>query len=258
MSAPNKTIPIPPNPYHLGIGLVALGFGLGIILILISGIGEVGRPKVGLMVSGIILATMAGIFFFGVSFAWRGFEKRFGPESLSGYWEIPESEWREHLETEKRKLLKAGLIAGVSLPLVLLVVFFVLAHFDHQGSGFIPIAFMVSGGLAAFMWISVMLRWDAFSGNQGCVWLAKRAVLMNQVAFFVDGFGMETLSRELIEEDGKFRLSIRYRVTAGQGTPPPITSWSFRWLKIRSVWLSKHWKIGEGFEEGPQICANFR
>ena len=110
MSVPNKIIPKPQNPYRLGVGLLGLGLGVGIILILNSGIGEVGRPDIVLMMSGIFLTTIAGIFLFGVGFAWRGFEKRFGPESLLGYWEGEEEDWKEHLETEKRDQNMKGFI----------------------------------------------------------------------------------------------------------------------------------------------------
>ena len=69
----------------------------------------------------------------------------------------------------------------------------VVGSSDDKPAGFISIALMVSGGLAALMWITVLLRWCALTRNQGYVWLARRAVLVNQMASFVDGFGMETL-----------------------------------------------------------------
>jgi hypothetical protein len=64
----------------------------------------------------------------------------------------------------------------------------------------------------------VWLRWLALTGNQGQAWLAKRGILLNKTAFFVDSFGVQTLSRELKEEEGRHHLSIHFRVQTNRGS----------------------------------------
>lgn len=64
---------------------------------------------------------------------------------------------------------------------------------------------LAAGGLLAIQWFAV-------KGNLGRVWLSERGVMVNRTVFFIDGYGMKTLSRELREDDGKPVLSIRYQV----------------------------------------------
>lgn len=198
--------------------LLGLALGVGVILILESGIGEVGRPKIGMLLPGIMLLTVAAIFLFGVVMAWRGFEKRFGRESLLGYWEVAGDDWQKHLAVEKGKLVKRGLIVGFGMPGMELAVMLTLAASDGDLAGVAPAACIVSAAIAGVVGAVVFFQWYALSGNQGCVWLAKRGVLVNRVVFFIDGFGMETLARELKTDDGESHLSIRYRVRVRHGT----------------------------------------
>lgn len=148
METTSQVIPKPRNPYGPPMSLLGLGLGVGVILILESGIGEVGRPKIAMLMPGIMLATMAFIFLFGVIYAWRGFEKRFGTDSLVGYWEIEGEEWREHLLKEKAKLIKLALIGGLVLPGIVLGVVLLLAHSDGDLEGVLPVALMTGGGIA--------------------------------------------------------------------------------------------------------------
>lgn len=210
-------IPSPRNPYGVGIAVLGLLIVVGVVLIFKSGIGTVGRPVIGLLLPGIMLVTMAAIFLFGALFGWRGFEKRFGRESLLGYWEIAAGEWREHLEGEKKKLIKLGLFGGLGIPGVALGVMLILAYSDGKLDEIRPVSLVVAAGIAIVILIVVLIQWFSLSGNQGCVWLAKRGIVINRVVFFIDGFGMRTLSRELRHQDGKHLLSIHYQIQGRSG-----------------------------------------
>lgn len=212
MSDSARKIPRASNPYGPGVVPLTVLILIGIALIVQSGIASVGPPDIRLLLPGIMLTTMAVIFLFGAVVCWRGFEKRFGPGALLGYWEIEGGDWQEHLETEKKKLKKLALIGGVGFPGIVLTVMLVLAQSDGDLEGVMPVALIVCGGISLVMMGVVLIRWYSLRGNQGCVWLAKRGILVNRVPFFIDGFGMRTLSRELIREEGKHTLSIRYQV----------------------------------------------
>ena len=87
-----------------------------------------------------------------------------------------------------------------------------LGFSDGDLEKIMPIALMVSVGISVVSLTILFLQWHSLKGNQGCVWLARRGVLINRVVFFIDGYGMETLAREILHEDGKIFLLIRYLV----------------------------------------------
>ena len=206
------SFPRPRNPYGVVLTLLALLAMGGAIAIWISGMGTSPAPNLGLFIPGLMVLTLALIIGIGVFYSWRGFEQRFGPGSLLGYWEVPKVDWVDHLEREKRRLRKRGVIAGIGLPAVVLLVFLFLASSEGDLEKALPVALMVSGLMAVLLFGIVTLQWFSLKGNQGCVWLSERGVMVNRVVFFIDGFGMRTLSREVREEDGKLVLSIRYQV----------------------------------------------
>lgn len=197
----SEPLPCPRNPYGAGIITLAVLTIVGVALIFASGVGSVGRPAIGLLLPGILLVTGAAIFLLGAVIAWRGFEKRFGRDLILGYWEVVGEEWQKHLKGEKSRLLKIAIVGGLGIPAVVVGVILVLAHSDGELDKVMPITLIV-----------VLFQWFALTGNQGCVWLAGRGVLVNRTAFFVDNFGIETLSREVRLEGERHQLSIRYRV----------------------------------------------
>lgn len=210
-------IPCPRNPYGSGIIVLGLLVFAGVILILTSGIGSGGRPVIGLLMTGIMLVTVAVIFLFGAAFGWMGFEKRFGRDSLLDYWEIEEAQWREHLEREKGKLRSFALIGGLGIPGVMLAVMLILAGSEGKLGEYGPISALVAAGVAIVILVVVALQWFALKGNQGRVWLARRGILINRVVFFIDGFGMRTLSRKLCKDNEKHLLEIRYQIQGRNG-----------------------------------------
>lgn len=207
----------PRNPY--GPALVVLGvlFVAGPIMISALGVGSRPQPSIGIFLPGVMMMTISVIMFFGAYYGWKGFEKRFGSESLRGQWEVPGRQWKEHLEKEKGRLVKRGFFAGVILPGLVVGVILFLGSRDGKLEDVLPITLMVGGALVIVVWTIVMLQWFALSGNQGLVWVAERGLLVNRVTFFIDGFGIRTRSRELCREGDEHHLKISYQVNTGRG-----------------------------------------
>lgn len=186
--APNS-FPRLRNPYGAVLVLLALLTLGGVIAIWMSGMGSRARPNLGLFIPGLTVLTLAVIFGIGVFYSWRGFEKRFGPQSLLGYWEVPEEDWVEHLEREKGRLRQRALIGGIGIRAVVLVVFLWLAYSDGELEKAMPIGLLVSGPMAFVLLTIVMIQWFALKGNLGKVWLAVRGVMMNRTVFLSMAMG---------------------------------------------------------------------
>ncbi len=190
-------------------------FGLaagGVLAILMSGMGSRPRPSIGLFLPGLMVLTLAVIFGVGAFYGWRGFEKRFCQNCLLGHWQIPDRQWLEYLKREKKRLRRGGLLTIVGMPVVVSAVILGLAYEDGEFEEALPIALLVSAFMVLVFSSILAIQWFAVNGNSGRVWLSERGVMVNRTVFFIDGYGMKTLSREIREDDGKPVLSIRYQV----------------------------------------------
>ncbi|MFD2256922.1 hypothetical protein ACFSSA_09560 [Luteolibacter algae] len=212
MKDEESLIPPPPNPYARFSGWLAVAGIAAIIAIALSGMGRTARPDLALFLPGLIVFTLAAIFGVGVLYGWRGVAKRFSHQHILGYWKITGKDWETHLRREKRRLWYGAWIMGAGLPTVIFAAMFYLAYSEGKVGEVLPIALAVSGLFAGVFVAVVAIQWFSIRGSIGHVWLSRYGIMVNRVVFFIDGFGIQTLSRELRKKDGKAILSIRYRV----------------------------------------------
>jgi len=213
MKTSDEAIPSPPNPYRIHAFLTgAVGF-VGYGALQYCG-WEPSRAHPAAFMIGLMAITIAFLVGIGVLYGWRGFEARFGKERLLAYWEIGDSEWEEHSETMRQRLLgmrKFMLVGPVASALMI-----GLGYSDGDAMGVLPFALLFGALFSAAIGGVIVLQLLSISEDGARVWLSKNGVMVNRNVFLNHSYGMRTLAWETKPEHGRHLLIIRYEVRSGR------------------------------------------
>lgn len=169
-----------------------------------------------IFLGGVMALTIGVIYAVGVFYGWRIFLTRFGARQLVGYWEIAGTDWKSHASHQRKIVLKRGAFMAIGSPIVVIGVMLVLAFFDDDVAGTLPIA-LLTGFVAGAIFVAIAgVQWFSLGAKNGRVWLARRGIMVNGNVFFCDSFGVMLLGYELNGGNLSLRYEVRTRRTVGE------------------------------------------